>query len=466
MKRVLVAALTLTILLCSCGSGSSGSSAQSPASGASEAGAASAPQAEVSSDEKIEIGYMTWNGGAQQKGEEAFFEEYEASHPNITIAAQFIQYDNYYSKLNTLIAASSCPDIFFTSESNLIDYAEKGMALDLNELFQKDGVSMKDTFADGCYYESADGKIWSLSNGISPIVLFYNKTLFAELGIEPPSLDVEKPWTFEQFREAALKLTTDLNGNHPGDAGFDEQNIKTYGTLAPTHRNQLMPLLYSNNASFFVSEGGAPKASALDTPEAKTVLQSVADLMLTDKVAPTAAMAKSLPATVQMFKDNQLGMAMDGAWSYINFENEDYDVGVAPTPMFQKPVTVAWGSAYMLSSQSKNPEAAFAFMKDFLDPDINPDQIKYMLPNKKELYEGDKLQAWITGDFYNDDFQAVVPAMITKTNFPGENITVRGYNSLVNDTIMPIMDKLWLGEAAIDDVLAEADASAQALYVN
>ena len=159
MKRVLVAALTLTILLCSCGSGSSGSSAQSPASGASEAGAASAPQAEVSSDEKIEIGYMTWNGGAQQKGEEAFFEEYEASHPNITIAAQFIQYDNYYSKLNTLIAASSCPDIFFTSESNLIDYAEKGMALDLNELFQKDGVSMKDTFAEGCYYESADGKI-------------------------------------------------------------------------------------------------------------------------------------------------------------------------------------------------------------------------------------------------------------------------------------------------------------------
>lgn len=37
--------------------------------------------------------------------------------------------------------------------------------------------------------------------------------------------------------------------------------------------------------------------------------------------------------------------------------------------------------------------------------------------------------------------------------------------SLVNDTIMPIMDKLWLGEAEIDDVLAEADASAQALYV-
>lgn len=265
MKRVFLAALALTLVLCSCTGGSSGSAADSAAPSASagtDTGSAT-PSAAPASGEKIEIGYMTWNGGAQQKGEEAFFEEYEASHPDITIAAQFIQYDNYYSKLNTLIAANSCPDIFFTSESNLIDYAEKGMALDLNELFQKDGVSMKDTFAEGCYYESADGKIWSLSNGISPIVLFYNKALFAELGIEPPSRDVENPWTFEQFREAALKLTTDVGGNHPGDGGFDEQNIKTYGTLAPTHRNQLMPLLYSNNAAFFVTEDGAPKGSAL-----------------------------------------------------------------------------------------------------------------------------------------------------------------------------------------------------------
>ena len=338
------------------------------------------------------------------------------------------------------------------------------MALDLNELFSAEGIDMKSTFAEGCYYEDSEGHIWSLSNGISTMVLYYNKDLFRENGMEFPSLDPQNPWTWEEFRDAAMKLTTDMNGIHAGEAGFDDSAIQTYGVLAPTHRNQLMSLLYSNGGSYLVTEDGKVTGLGLFSDNSKEVLQSVADMMLVDKCAPTAAMAKSLPSKVQMFKDKQLGMSIDGAWDYINFENEGYDVGVAPLPSFGEPVDVAWGSAYMLSSQSQHPDEAFSFLKDFLDPEINPDQIKYMLPNKLELYEGDKLQSWIDVDFYNDDFRNVVPAIIQTTAFEGENVTVREYAEIVDNTVAPVLDKLWLGEAPLDDVLAEADAAAQALY--
>ena len=370
------AALAIVMSVSGCGSGgaSNGASVQTTTAAPAVSADTSAPSvsadtAQAASDATagapVTIGYMSWNGGAQEKDEEAFFAQYEKDHPNITINAQYLQWADYYSKLNTLMAAGSCPDIYFTAESQLIDYADKGMAIDLQPLFAADGINMTDYFAPGCYYQSSDGKIWSLSNGISAIVMYYNKGLFSQMGITPPPLDATHPWTFDQYREAAKELTTDANGKHPDDSGFDPNNIKTYGTIAPIGRNALIPLLYSNNATMLISSSGNPTGLGLDSPEAKTVLQAVADQILVDHSAPTAAIAGSLPAANQMFKDNQLGMQFDGAWMYANFQDNGVDVGVAPVPMFQKPASVFWGSAYMLSSQSKNQAIAFQVMKDF-----------------------------------------------------------------------------------------------------
>ncbi len=55
--------------------------------------------------------------------------------------------------------------------------------------------------------------------------MFYDKKAFAEAGIAPP----DDTWTYEDMRTAALKLTVDAAGKHPGDAGFDPTKITRWG---------------------------------------------------------------------------------------------------------------------------------------------------------------------------------------------------------------------------------------------
>lgn len=396
---------------------------------------------------------MSWNGGAQQDAEEAWFEEYQAANPNIKINAEYLSWDNYYSKLNTLIAANSCPDIFFSSEDTLISYAKKGMALDLAPYFAAEGIDMVDYYHPATMYVE-DGKVYSIANGVSCMVMFYNKKLFEEKGVEPPSTDPLNPWTWDQYVDAAIALTEDSSGRHPNEEGFDPNSIVTYGTLAPTNRNAMMPLLYSNEASYFNDDASGLN---LDTPEAKEVLQNVADLMLVDHVAPAAAMSKSLPAVQQMFKDNQLAMSIDGAWSYLAFKTDDIDVGIAPLPMYKKALTVAWASAYLLSSQSKNPEAAVRFLMDFIDPEKNPDQLTFMSgPALKDMYAEEKLAGWLeTNDFYNEDYRKVLPVLLTETSIEGENVLVDCFSEVVDSIVMPTLEQVWLGTAGVDDAVAQ-----------
>ena len=46
-------------------------------------------------------------------------------------------------------------------------------------------------------------------------------------------MNPEEAWTWEQFLETAA-LTVDVNGNHPGDAGFDVNNVDRWGVHWPT----------------------------------------------------------------------------------------------------------------------------------------------------------------------------------------------------------------------------------------
>ena len=67
--------------------------------------------------------------------------------------------------------------------------------------------------------------LWGLPDSASPEIVFYDKKAFADAGIAPP----DDTWTYEDMRTAALKLTVDAAGKHPGDAGFDPKTITRWG---------------------------------------------------------------------------------------------------------------------------------------------------------------------------------------------------------------------------------------------
>ncbi|MCU7700122.1 hypothetical protein ODV97_08115 [Enterococcus gallinarum] len=62
------------------------------------------------------------------------------------------------------------------------------------------------------------------------LTLFYSTKYFEEKGVEVPPHDVNQAWDWDKFVSILKELTVDRNGNHPGDAGFDEKISKPMGS--------------------------------------------------------------------------------------------------------------------------------------------------------------------------------------------------------------------------------------------
>lgn len=410
--------------------------------------------------EQVELELYTWWSTGEQDAGNAIIEEFEKENPNIKVNVNYIPYDDYSSKLNTMISANETPDVFFVQEYLVNEWGNKGVGMDLAPLYEKDNIKPEDLYIPTAMFKT-DDHLWGISPNMTTVTMYYNKELFKEAGVEPPSSDPEQAWTWEEYVDAAKKLTKDANGNGPEDEGFDFNNIQTFGTMmtSVTSWITLSGLLYSNNTGFFSEDG---KSLGITSKEGIEVLQSVADLSLKDKVAPTMGMSKGLQSPSAMLMNGQLAMFMDGAYIYPEFEKEKFDVGVTSQPCFAKPSGMAWASAFMMSKNSKHPEEAFKLYKALADYDYAVDATKKHgasvsnLPNTKSSYENQEaIDKW--SENYGEDFAQVTAGLLTKVAKPGENTIMKNFSTVVEQTIMPQLDKLWLGEMTAEEAVKGLD---------
>lgn len=419
------------------------------------------PVTGMAEGEKIVIEVLNWNGGTEQKRNEEAIAKYEAEHPNIDIDFQVVT-DNYMAKLNTLVAADETPDIYYIAETSAIQWGLNGVALDLAELYAADGIDMKEYFIPSALFGSGD-EIYGLSYGVVNIVLYYNKALFDQYGIEYPSRDPADPITWEEFVDTCKQLTFDFNGNTPNDEGFDEFSIATYGTMINSWFPYIDAALYSNDASFFTEDG---MDFAMDSEAGMEVIQALADLCLVHKVAPSVALSQALPNSVQMMKDNQLAMMTGGSYEYPNYIDEGVDIGVAALPSFGKSRTVSWAAANEISAKTENVDEVFDFFRWWVEPETNPLQIVSNFPNTKAFYEDEELTAqWLSNEMYNDDFKTVIPAYFTGdfSQVP-EPVTTVNAAEMLDEVIMPGLDPIWTGEVSVADGLAAIRTKLEGMY--
>ncbi len=93
-----------------------------------------------------------------------------------------------------------------------------------------------------------NGEVEGIPFLIESLVVIYNKTLFTEEGIIPP--DINHPWTWDDLKAAAKKLTKDINSDGLIDqygAGFGLRNSA----------NIIMNTSISFGGSFFRKERGS-----------------------------------------------------------------------------------------------------------------------------------------------------------------------------------------------------------------
>lgn len=416
------------------------------------------PVVGMAEEEKITITITDWNTGLASELQKAACEEYMQLHPNIIIDHQTIPYDEYHTKLNTLIAANECPDIYYVSDQQAIAWGEYGTAADLKALYAADGIDMTEKFLPVAMYGTND-KIYGLAYGVVDMVMYYNKAVYDAAGVEYPSTDALNPITWADWAESLKLLTVDFNGKHPGEEGFNAMGVKTYGTLLPNWEYTLSALLSSNGASFFDND-----AVALGTPEAKEVLSAVYKL-LEDQVAPTPIAQSALPSVAQMFVDGQLATYIGGSFNYGDIAAEIPDIGVAPLPMFKEPKTVGWAACSEISAKTEHMDEVFAFFRWYHEADTNKCHLKTNLPNEYRYYQDEDLIAtWLTAENFNDDYRTVIPVQMANYAVTPEMDIVKNASQIFEEYVKSTLDMLWLGEKNVDEVVEILEADLSDIY--
>lgn len=416
--------------------------------------------------EKTKVTFYMWAADAEQEFDRAIVAQYEEEHPDIDIEENYIPYAEYLSKINTMAAAGSMPDIFNLPEGNVFEWGEKGALLDLKPLYDNAGVKPEDVSVDSAIF-STDSQIWSVGYNVTTMCMYYNKDMLMEAGIDLPSTDAASPWSWDEFVENAKKMTKDSNGNGPDDEGFDPDSISVYGTMMPTDWVKFVALLHTNGVGILNEAGDA---LGINTPEGIEVIQAIADLGNTIHCAPSSAMAKGAFSDASaMLMNGQVAMVIDGGWALANYTNEGFDVGVAPMPAFQQAADISWGAGLCMSPNAAENEAAFDFYQYFtnftnsIDAALNQGVSLGGLPQTLEVFDGgENEQKWISTYSKVDatemceTFKNILQA---DTTVLGDNVRVKNFPVIVDNTIVPALDSVWLGETTAEEALTSLDLS-------
>ena len=181
----------------------------------------------------------------------------------------------------------------------------------------KEAASAPDWKWDDFYTSERDAatvgdKIVGVPALVDNLAIVYNKKLFADAGIAPPS----PTWTWDDFRAAAAKLTDSAKGQY----GCADSRRRQRG-----HRLALPTMLWEaggdilspdNEHAVFNSEAGV---------KALTTLQQMA---VTDKSLYLDTTNDNGP---KLMNSGKIGMLITGPWDLGSLSDIEYDVQIMPT---------------------------------------------------------------------------------------------------------------------------------------
>ena len=146
---------------------------------------------------------------AEQDETKAVIDEWNAEHPEIQV--EYVQGDwgTVDQEMLTSFETGDVPDIFQYWTSPIQLWKERGFLADLSPMLDD---AMKEDVNPEVWdlMTSSDGKITALPFQSEVDMIYYNKTMFQEKGIEAPTVD--DPWTLDEMIDAARKLNDDSKG--------------------------------------------------------------------------------------------------------------------------------------------------------------------------------------------------------------------------------------------------------------
>ena len=297
--------------------------------------------------EPVTITYAHFSGsGAQEETLKKMIEVFEAKNDDIKVDIQITGYEDYFTKLATTIGGGNPPDVFEMNMENFLSYMLRDACADVTDMITTENYS-EGTLAA----VSSEGKVYAVPMSFSTCVLFYNKALFDQAGVDYPTDE----WTWADAQAAAEKIKA---------LGDD-----IWGYYQPITYNEFYKSIKGNGGSVLSDDYSQ---FTMNTPENVAVLDAmIARVRGDNHVMPTKEELAGR-GDWDLFSEGKLGMLITGIWAFPTFTDKcafDWDIVVEPG--FKTPSTFFFANVNCVSPASEKKEAAAKFIDAMgSDPDI------------------------------------------------------------------------------------------------
>ena len=405
---------------------------------------------------KTPLTFTYWGSDMEKAAIESMVAAFEQQNPDIDVDAIHLPYEDYLARVIAMMNQGKTPDVGYFPGLQAPLWAKEGKLLDLTELVQTD--PLLSSALPVTHYYFGDGRIAGLNTAVEISLLFYNKDLFDQAGLPYPPADPLKAWTWAEFVTAAEKLTVDANGKHAGETGFNPDQISTFGAAFDKIYEgwTFYPFIFSNGGQM-VNEDGT--RLLLDSPEAAEAMQSLADLMWVQHVAPTPAQDTTLPGYVTMLQTGNLAMHIAGQWTLLDYASvKNLNFGVAVLPKFKVPMTVVLGSPTVIFADTPNLDAALRFYHFHNNPTaVDLFARGLWMPLQQEYYtQPDKMSSWLDNPVHPLEMRPVFTDYVVNYSTPLPSYYLRNYAEVLELAIRPAIEKIWNNQATAAEALQKA----------
>lgn len=310
------------------------------------------------SAKKVSIRWCTWLGGAQLKAMQDLGKIFQKENPNIEVRIESGDYTTLKQRLFLQYAAGTAPDVFHSTVNMADEFIRRGMLADVTGLVKSTIDLKKYIPLSPTYFKQ--GKTWGgfeTHNQVYPT--FYNIDMFNQAGVQTPDKFVAAgKWDWNTYRDTAAKLTKDTNGDGKPEV-WGTFIYSWWGNTEP-HWGQWVA---SNDATWINAKR---TKLLLDQPAVEEAIKEYFGLALGSKLS-------AAPNSVA-FETRKCAMKVDGTWSLAQLDpvrNLNWDITFPPKgPRADRFIScISPGADAIVSSGSKHPKEAWAFVKFLLSKD-------------------------------------------------------------------------------------------------
>ncbi|MCZ0717368.1 ABC transporter substrate-binding protein [Aerococcus kribbianus] len=340
-KKILkgAAVLTTSAFLVACGNG--GGQSNSGADG-----------------DKVEITFWHSMGGSTGEALDKIVQDYNESQDEVVVNAQYQrEYDDALTKLRSSASGSNVgADIVQVFEQGTTFMKDSGLAVPVQEYIDETDFDTSVLEPNLLAYYTVDDTLYSMPFNSSTPIMYYNKDMFAEAGID------EAPTSLEEIKEIAPKLE---------DAGADmAMSLGVYGWYIEQFITKQEELMYDNNNG---RDGQANSVVFDDNGSMEKTLGAWKDLQ-DEGVAPMVGREGGQPEFVSGSSAITVGSTAN-LRQILDEVDGRFEVGTAYFPGVtsddQGGVSIGGASLWMIDSEDDaRKDATWDFIQYLVSPDV------------------------------------------------------------------------------------------------